>query len=924
MTTPGLINFLNSINITDKRVIKYIEYLIKSKRTGELGEYFSPKDFANFKELFLHKKKSKCLVEVKSDEPRFLVKFNKIRKSVCERKFSRGVKCFGGNVFSPTNRRGKHSNAAVNIEVHNSNNNNWEHNYDKNGDERYNDEKVYECKDECKNSGEYIDQHRNKHNDDVIDDNSFPCDDFKPFKPMLPDQNAIQSKRALKLTTRSLRLDKTENKKFLVNSSSSNFDISKTLPIAKYEKEIVTLLHKNRIILIQGPTGCGKTTQIPKMLLKYYQRILVSQPRRISAINSSKRVAEETSSAIGDIVGYKVRFEERNSHSTRLLFVTDGMLINECMRNPLLNYYDVVVVDEVHERSVSTDIFLGYMKCLLDTTNIRFVLMSATVDVQKFKVFFGCPEIAIDSFSYPKRIFYLADLGSDICFRESEKCIKKETPRIVPYRNTIAYDYFHKTFQVVENILKNTVNGDILVFLTGQDEIERMEKKLILLKNGLDNDCKNDLNDVDNDFNNDCTNDDEMNIDNCPPMRPPFNSNSDNFRKFGDFVILKIFSFLPYSQQKQIFRTYAKRKVILSTNISENSITIGNLRYVVDSGFVKQKMFEDGLERLVVTQVSREQADQRAGRVGRTCPGYVYRVYTEYMYWEFRESPVPELLRSNLASVILTLKTLNCDVFEFVFLDLPKRENILKTMKLLYDLGCINTDGIITDIGYRISVLPVSPELAISLVHAQQHLVYDEICKIAAMLSIQKIFIKRNNIEKGRERFYKVGDHFMYLELFENAQKHGFSHSFCHKNDLNYDGMREAKRIYLQLIGYGSNKSLSTDIFKNNTPSKIKHSAPARDTSYLTPKNIREKIKACLLKGYFLQIARLKDKCYEILSTKKECYIHPSSSLYKKDFPFVLFHSYIMTNNEYIRECIPIEIDDIKQIDYYQVRDFEE
>ena len=386
------------------------------------------------------------------------------------------------------------------------------------------------------------------------------------------------------------------------------------LPVWSSKKQILDLVEKNRIVIIQGETGSGKTTQIPQFLLEagYYGGIVCTQPRRVAAMSIAKRVSQEMEVELGEQVGYTVRFDDKTSQNTLIKYVTDGLLLKEATTDHTLKKYQIVIIDEAHERTLATDILFGFLKELMEKRKeLKLIIMSATFDIEKFQNYFDAPLAIIKGRTFPVEIKYLAAPTDD---------------------------YVDCAIKKVIQIHKEEKPGDILLFLTGEEEIESA----------------------------------------CQQIR-------EGIEELGDEVgyanVVPIYSTLPPYLQEKIFepppetnpRGIKGRKIVVATNIAESSITIDGIVYVVDPGFTKQKVFNPRgkMESLLINIISKENADQRAGRAGRTKPGKCFRLYTEESYEkELKKSSIPEILRSNITSVVLNLLKLGIqDLVHFDFID---------------------------------------------------------------------------------------------------------------------------------------------------------------------------------------------------------------------------------------------------------------
>ncbi|KAJ2972430.1 hypothetical protein NQ176_g7166 [Zarea fungicola] len=385
------------------------------------------------------------------------------------------------------------------------------------------------------------------------------------------------------------------------------------LPVHKQRQEFLDKYHSSQILVFVGETGSGKTTQIPQYVvydeLPQYNRKLIActQPRRVAATSVAQRVADEMDVTLGEEVGYNVRFDDMSSNKTILKYMTDGMLLREAMHDHDMSRYSCIILDEAHERTLATDILMALLKQIAGRRpDLKIVVMSATLDAQKFQRYFNdAPLLAVPGRTYPVEIFYTP---------EPEK------------------DYVEAAIRTVLQIHASEPEGDILLFLTGEDEIEDSCRKIALEAEEL-------IREVD----------------------------------AGPLAVYPLYGTLPPHQQQKIFDKAPAplrkggrpgRKVIISTNIAETSLTIDGIVYVVDPGFSKQKIYNPRIrvESLLVSPISKASAQQRAGRAGRTKPGKCFRLYTEKAFKkELIAQTYPEILRSNLANTVLELKKLDHD-----------------------------------------------------------------------------------------------------------------------------------------------------------------------------------------------------------------------------------------------------------------------
>ncbi|TKR81426.1 hypothetical protein L596_015294 [Steinernema carpocapsae] len=463
------------------------------------------------------------------------------------------------------------------------------------------------------------------------------------------------------------------------------------LIITEYEKTIVNQVLADRVTILCGETGCGKSTQVVQYLVKAGMankgRIAVTEPRRVAAQSLSRRVAEETNTKLGEEVGYKIRFDDCTSEKTIVQYMTDGVLLRECVGDSILSKYSVVIVDEAHERSINIDMLLGLLREIVNVRgNFKIVIMSATIDMEKFSAFFfKAPIIRIPGKSYNVEILFSEN---DDNFTWTHK----------PSENNIIKSISSTVELIIDEAEPNEA-GDILIFLYGQDIIEDV----------------------------------------CEELRQ---------LKLPGLLILPLYRALPADMQKRIFdpTPRGQRKVIVATNIAESSLTIDGVKYVIDSGFMRVMKYSsiNEVENLDTCTISHEHATQRAGRAGRTQPGICYRLYTEDYYNDkMAKHQVPELLRSNMVGTLLQIKAIGIrNVLNFDFLDPPKHLDMVQAHLELLKLKAIKPDGSLTELGERMALFPVDPYLSKLLLVAHHRWRCSlEMAKVVAMLSCLPILL---------------------------------------------------------------------------------------------------------------------------------------------------------------------------------------
>ncbi|MCJ1225703.1 Cyclin-dependent kinase catalytic subunit, partial [Toensbergia leucococca] len=508
--------------------------------------------------------------------------------------------------------------------------------------------------------------------------------------------------------------------------SASLDDTRKSLPIFTFREQLLAAVAEYQVLIIVGETGSGKTTQIPQYLheagyTKGGLKVGCTQPRRVAAMSVAARVAEEMGVKVGNEVGYAIRFEDATSDKTILKYMTDGMLLREFLTEPDLGGYSALMIDEAHERTLHTDILFSLVKDIARfRPELKLLISSATMDAQKFaKYFDDAPIFNIPGRRYPVDIYY--------------------TPQ--PEAN-----YLAAAVTTIFQIHISQQPGDILVFLTGQEEIEAAEQNL-----------------------------------------------QETARKLGskipELVICPIYANLPSELQSKIFEPTPPnaRKVVLATNIAETSLTIDGIVFVIDPGFVKENVYNaaTGMESLVVTPISRASANQRSGRAGRVGPGKCFRLYTRWAFFnELDENTTPEIQRTNLNSVVLLLKSLGInDLIEFDFMDPPPAETLIRALEQLYALGALNDRGELTKIGRQMAEFPTDPMLAKSILSADKYGCVEEILSIIAMLGEASALFyrpkdKKIHADSARARFTvkEGGDHLSLLAIWNQWVDSDFSY----------------------------------------------------------------------------------------------------------------------------------------------------
>ncbi|KAG8532472.1 Cyclin-dependent kinase catalytic subunit [Bacidia gigantensis] len=627
-------------------------------------------------------------------------------------------------------------------------------------------------------------------------------------------------------------------------------DTRKSLPIYQFRDDLLQAINDYQVLIIVGETGSGKTTQIPQYLheagyTKDGMKVGCTQPRRVAAMSVAARVAEEMGKKVGNEVGYSIRFEDNTSDKTILKYMTDGMLLREFLTEPDLGAYSALMIDEAHERTLHTDILFGLVKDIARfRPELKLLISSATMDAQKFAQYFDDAPI----FNIPGRRY----------------------PVDIHYTQQPEANYLAAAITTVFQIHSSQGRGDILVFLTGQEEIEAAEQNL-----------------------------------------------QETARKLGsripEMIICPIYANLPSELQAKIFEPtpLKSRKVVLATNIAETSLTIDNIVYVIDPGFVKENVYNarTGMESLVVAPCSRASANQRSGRAGRVAPGKCFRLYTKFAFHnELDASTMPEIQRTNLNSVVLLLKSLGInDLVSFDFMDPPPAETLIRALENLYALGALNDRGELTKLGRQMAEFPTDPMLARAILAADEFGCVEEVLSVISMLGESSSLFYRPKDKKlladsARNRFTvkEGGDHLTLLNIWNQWLDSDFSYVWSRENFLQQRSLTRARDVRDQLARLCDRVEVTLS------------SSGANDIVA---------IAKAMTAGFFPNSARLQKggDSYRTIKNGLSVYVHPSSTVNERAGQggergsagikpkWVVYYELVLTSKEYMRGVLPIK-----------------
>jgi ATP-dependent helicase HrpA len=625
------------------------------------------------------------------------------------------------------------------------------------------------------------------------------------------------------------------------------------LPIIAKKDEIIEAIRNNRVVVITGETGSGKTTQIPKMCIEAGRGVEgvigCTQPRRIAAITVSKRIASELQEPLGKSVGFKIRFEEKTGRDIAVKIMTDGILLMETQRDTYLNEYDTIIVDEAHERSINIDFILGILKTLLKRRkDLKVIITSATIDPEKFsKAFDDAPIIEVSGRMYPVEVLY-RPLDPELEERGEST-------------------YVEAAVSAVGELKRKSKRGDILIFMPTEQDIRESCDRIIE-------------------------------------------------KKYSNTPVFPLFARLSSTEQQRVFLPATGQKIIVATNVAETSITIPGIRYVIDTGFARISEYNSSTRtrRLPIKGISKSSAIQREGRCGRMENGICVRLYSEEKYEARPFYTSPEILRSNLAEVILRMISLNIgDISTFPFIEPPAPKNIKDGYNILKELGAIKQEkgkALLTEKGKKMARMPIDPRISRMIIEGEKEGCVDEVLIIASALAIQDPRERPLESEKEADEMHKpfmnASSDFItllniwnkYHDKWRTLKTQNKMRKFCKTHFLSYRRMREWTDIHDQI---------STILREMGIHKKGRKKALQGEALY-------EGIHRAILSGYLSNIAEKKKKNIYQSAKGTEVMIFPGSGIFNHGGDWIVSAEVVETSRVFARTAATIKSEWIEAV----------
>lgn len=621
--------------------------------------------------------------------------------------------------------------------------------------------------------------------------------------------------------------------------------IPSNLPIAAEQEAIIEAVQEFPVVIVSGETGCGKSTQLPKLCLAAGRgiagQIACTQPRRIAAVTIARRIAEEMGESLGRSVGYKIRFHDRTPPEAFIKVMTDGMLLAETQGDPRLEAYDTLIIDEAHERTLNIDFLLGIARTLLKTRpELKLVITSATLDIDKFREAFpDAPVIKVGGRLYPVEVIYRPAPGRPVDAADAE--------------------YVETAVKAVARLKREKPPGDILIFMPTEQDI----------------------------------------LETCRILEG---------RRYAATTILPLYARLPSAAQARVYSVQG-HKIVVATNVAETSLTIPGIRYVIDTGLARISRYLPGTRTnsLPIRPISRGSAEQRAGRCGRVQEGLCIRLYSQEDFEARPRHTPPEILRSNLAEVILRMTALHLDhPSVFPFIDRPQAKSIKDGFDTLRELGAVRREGrshVLTERGGRMARMPLDPRISRMLLEARKENCLAEVSVIAAALSIrdprERPLEKAEQADRVHAPFRHPASDFLTLlniwnrfhGAWEKLTSQNRKRRFCREHFLSYPRMREWVHLHDQILG------ILREI-RMPAPGQVRKDIP--DPLYAG-------IHRAVLSGYLSNIAVLKEKGLYSSSRGREAVIFPGSTLFKKHPEWLVAAEMVQTSRLFARTAARIE-----------------
>jgi ATP-dependent helicase HrpA len=625
------------------------------------------------------------------------------------------------------------------------------------------------------------------------------------------------------------------------------------LPVSERKDEILAAIRAHQVVIVCGETGSGKTTQLPKICLEAVRGqtgfIGHTQPRRIAARTVAARIAEELKQPLGQVVGYKVRFQDKSRPESLIKLMTDGILLAETQHDRFLDQYDTLIVDEAHERSLNIDFLLGYLKWLLPRRpDLKLIITSATIDPERFAQHFGqggrdAPIINVSGRTYPVDVRY-----RPVEIDEGDETDKTEQTAIL---------------NAVDELWRE-LPGDILIFLSGEREIRETAE---LLRKHHPSKCE----------------------------------------------ILPLYSRLSQSEQERVFRPTGSRRIVLATNVAETSLTVPGIRSVIDTGYARISRYShrSKLQRLPIEKVSRASANQRSGRCGRVGPGIAIRLYSELDFLNRPEFTDPEILRTNLAAVILQMHALKLgDISRFPFVEPPDQRLIRDGLRTLQEVNALDERNQLTELGRKLGKLPVDPKLGRMLLAGADEHCLTEIAIIVAALSVpdprERPADKAAHADQKHARFKDEQSDFIALlklwQDFEEKKKHlsrAKQRQYCRDNFLSYVRMTEWHDIHGQIM----------EVIKGELELKLNQA----------PGEFGE-IHRALLAGLLSNVSLRQEQAEYTGARGAKLFVHPGSFLFKPKPKWIMSAEQVETTKVYARTVAKIDPEWIEQVGAHLVK----